>query len=183
MFCMKCGVKLPDDAAFCYKCGKPVVLPDDAEAAKPAAPAARGCTPGKKYRCFGPEDDSLRTEAERRYHLEKSELYGEGGINGFYCWNYTVLDDGTFVGWVYMHIKKYRDAGAKDHYYNLYRVDPDGTATFLNAGSRSGIEDMFVLDGYAYWSGYGIDHPQGAYRVNIYDGSAAEKLTEDQWPK
>ena len=21
MFCMKCGTKLPDDAAFCYKCG------------------------------------------------------------------------------------------------------------------------------------------------------------------
>ncbi len=26
MFCTKCGAKLPDDSAFCYKCGAPCTV-------------------------------------------------------------------------------------------------------------------------------------------------------------
>jgi hypothetical protein len=28
VFCTKCGSKNPDDAGFCYKCGKPIFVPD-----------------------------------------------------------------------------------------------------------------------------------------------------------
>ena len=63
--------------------------------------------------------------------------------------NYVVLEDGSQVGFLYMHAPKYKDAF--DNYYNLYRLDPDGTATYLDAGSRGGIESLYVQDGYAYW--------------------------------
>lgn len=170
MFCMECGAKLPDHAKFCMNCGTRV---GEMSGAAAAAPAARSCTPGKKYQVFAIIDDEAKEKDEKTYG---NFLHTEIGANDFYCGYYARLEDGTAVGWVYKHIAKYKNEF--DHYYNLYRVDPDGTATFLGAGSRSGIEEMYVKDGYAYWCGFGVlpGQDSGWYRTNIYDTTPAERL-------
>ena len=56
--------------------------------------------------------------------------------------NYVSLDDGTMVGFVFGHTARYR--AAEDFGYNLYRLNPDGTAVFLNAGCRRGGSELYV---------------------------------------
>ena len=160
MFCMECGTKLPEGAKFCFNCGTKT-----GEAAS-AAPAEvnRGCTPGKKYEVF-----KLYQQKDADEEKWGDFAVNEVGEEDFYCGYYTRLDDGTAVGWVYGHISKY--AEAEDFFYNLYRADRDGTAQFLGAGCRSGIENMYVQDGYVYWND-GDKH----YRTGIYDDSPEEKI-------
>ena len=169
---MECGTKLPDGAKFCMNCGTKLGEVASAPAAPAAPAAARGCTPGKKYEVFKIAENKGLADQKKfgQAFFKGTEIES----NAFYCDYYTRLDDGTAVGWIYKHIKKYADE--KDYYYNLYRLDMDGTATFLGTGARSGIEDMYVLDGYAYWYGFGTGEGSGAYRKNIYDNSPVEKL-------
>ena len=58
--------------------------------------------------------------------------------------------DGTMVGFVFGHTARYR--AAEDFGYNLYRLNPDGTAVFLNAGCRRGGSELYVQDGKAHWT-------------------------------
>lgn len=67
--------------------------------------------------------------------MKQSEL-GATPYAGFDFTNYVSLDDGTMVGFVFGHTARYR--AAEDFGYNLYRLNPDGTAVFLNAGCRRG---------------------------------------------
>ena len=69
---------------------------------------------------------------------------------GFDFTNYVSLDDGTMVGFVFGHTARYR--AAEDFGYNLYRLNPDGTAVFLNAGCRRGGSELYVQDGKAHWT-------------------------------
>ena len=68
-------------------------------------------------------------------------------------------------GFNYGHINKYK--GEKDHYYNLYKVT-ENSWTYLNAGSRGGIEDCSIQGNYCYFdTTYGI-------RAKL-DGSGMER--------
>ena len=58
--------------------------------------------------------------------------------------------DGTMVGFVFGHTARYR--AAEDFGYNLYRLNPDGTAVFLNAGCKRGGAELYVQDGKAHWT-------------------------------
>ena len=146
MFCHECGTKVEDGWKFCPKCGTAI---DNSVAFDVKT---SNMLPGKKYECFNQFDYSEKNKAKaRKYYdfLAKSEFKDS---NAFYLDCFTALEDGTLVGFVYGHYNpKYKDVSdIKDYYYNLYRVDPDGTITFLNAGIRGGIENFYVQDGYAY---------------------------------
>lgn len=71
----------------------------------------------------------------------------------FYGDNYIVLNDSLVVGFRYGHIARYQ--GEENYYYNLYKYE-NGKISFLNIGSRSGIESLIIYNGFAYWenSGY-----------------------------
>lgn len=47
MFCTKCGVENPDDAAYCHKCGTPSFSQSKTEAAKPVEPPTPQTSPPK----------------------------------------------------------------------------------------------------------------------------------------
>lgn len=53
------------------------------------------------------------------------------------------------VGFVFGHTARYRAAEDFDH--NLYRLNPDGTAVFLNAGCKRGGAELYVQDGKAHF--------------------------------
>ncbi len=143
MFCHECGSKVENGWKFCPKCGTAMVQTGDVVS---DASAKSNMIPGKKYVSF-----NGNRKAAQKYDdfLLKSEFKD---FNGFYLDCFTALEDGTLVGFAYGHHNpKYKDrTDVEDFYYNLYRVDPDGTITFLNAGIRGGIENFYVQDGYAY---------------------------------
>ena len=148
MFCHECGLKVENGWKFCPKCGTAMVNEDTVSNVSEKS----NMIPGKKYECFNQFDYSEENKAKARKYddfLAKSEFKA---WNPFHLDCFTVLEDGTLVGFVYGHHNpKYKDkTDIEDFYYNLYRVDPDGTITFLNAGIRGGIEDFYVQDGYAY---------------------------------
>lgn len=161
MFCFNCGKEVQDHWKFCKFCGAELIesadMPDRSKVYQS----------GKKYEI--PKsihyDKPQKWEEKGEEIRDRSELScrAEDGksLEGYYCDLFVILEDGTTVGFVYGHCKKYE--GAKNYKYNLYRVDPDGTATFLNDGSIGGIEDMYVQDGEAFWSWDGINH-----RVKIF---------------
>ena len=157
MFCMNCGTKLPDGAKFCMNCGTPV-----GSVGKAAASGSKYCIPGKKYQ-IKEANYGKKENFDDRPNNEMSE-------HDIWLNNYVKLEDGTVICWVYQHIQKNRNRGLEDYYYNLYRWNPDGTAEFLNAGSRSLIEEMFVLDDKIYF--YDWSTP---YRVSL-DGTGLEKI-------
>ena len=140
MFCMNCGTQLPDGAKFCMNCGTKV-----GEVGAGAVPS------GKKYPSYAmlyPNSMAyLESPAYQRERglMKQSEL-GATPYAGFDFTNYVALDDGTMVGFVFGHTARYR--AAEDFGYNLYRLNPDGTAVFLNAGcSRASCADRTVCAG------------------------------------
>lgn len=141
MFCTECGSKIDAGWKFCQNCGNKL----NGEA--PASPAKSSnsglCLPGKKYTVLPPQEAQNYKD-----FIRSSEV--NGGNPGFYGNNFTVLEDGTLIGFKYGHTPKYQNAGAENFHYNLYRVTPDGVATFLNAGIHGSIESFYVLDNYAY---------------------------------
>ena len=80
---------------------------------------------------------------QRERGLMKQAELGATPYAGFDFTNYVSLDDGTMVGFVFGHTARYR--AAEDFGYNLYRLNPDGTAVFLNAGCRRGGSERFSL--------------------------------------
>ena len=87
---------------------------------------------------------------QRERGLMKQSELGATPYAGFDFTNYVSLDDGTMVGFVFGHTARYR--AAEDFGYNLYRLNPDGTAVFLNAGCRRGGSELYVQDGKAHWT-------------------------------
>ena len=144
MFCMNCGTQLPDGAKFCMNCGTKV-----GEVGASAVPS------GKKYPSYAmlyPNSMAyLESPAYQRERglMKQSEL-GATPYAGFDFTNYVSLDDGTMVGFVFGHTARYR--AAEDFGYNLYRLNPDGTAVFLNAGCKRGGTELYVQDGTAHWT-------------------------------
>ena len=155
MFCIECGSKLPENAKFCMECGTKVPAPPAPEA------EISSCLPGKKYEVF-------RTYAENDADQDKYGDFAESDIaeNDFFCGYYTRLEDQSAVGWVYGHINKFADR--PDDGCNLYRVEKSGSAQYLGAGSKDGIETMYVLDGWVYWRS-----AESWYKTGIYDDSPA----------
>ena len=87
---------------------------------------------------------------QRERGLMKQSELGATPYAGFDFTNYVSLDDGTLVGFVFRHTARYR--AAEDFGYNLYRLNPDGTAVFLNAGCKRGGTELYVQDGKAHWT-------------------------------
>jgi len=186
MYCMECGTKLPEGAKFCMNCGTKVI-----KEKKPAS--ARGCKPGKKYT----EDTPNYTDRNLFDIMEHSYLKRHGIIE-----KNIVLDDGTTVFWVPTiwdngHASNYevvvedgwrkylvkrddpskRYSGLKD--ISLYRVDPDGTTEYLNAGYSNGEpRAFFIMDGVIYWCDYDCIW----YCTGIYDDKGAETIgAKPEW--
>ena len=130
MFCMNCGTQLPDGAKFCMNCGTKV-----GEVGAGAVPA------GKKYPSYAmlyPDSMAyLESPAYQRERglMKQSEL-GATPYAGFDFTNYVSLDDGTLVGFLFGHTARYR--AAEDFGYNLYRLNPNGTA--VCAGRKSALD-------------------------------------------
>lgn len=178
MFCVACGKPIENNWKFCPHCGAktpdlqpvaPVVTPTAS-----AAPVSCAAEPeeervskrwirGKEYRI--PDAYKKNTQWDKMdqwvgEHSELKECTANGkSLPGFYNRCFTILEDDTLIGFMYGHCKRYENCPSFK--YNLYRVDPDGTAIFLNAGSEGGIEQMVVKDGYAYWTW------DQAYKVKI----------------
>lgn len=83
MFCQNCGAEIPDDAAFCSKCGEKIVLADEeAEAAAEIVPAE-------------PETSAVEKPARKKKAKEEPRVYQaekRGNImfceDGKYRWYY-----------------------------------------------------------------------------------------------
>jgi hypothetical protein len=92
----------------------------------------------------------------------------EGTVNGQHAgrlYRECLFTGDALYGFNYGHINKYK--GEKDHYYNLYKVT-ENSWTYLNAGSRGGIEDCSIQGNYCYFdTTYGI-------RAKL-DGSGMER--------
>lgn len=144
MFCMNCGTKLPDGAKFCMNCGTKL------GEVSPAVSSAEKKYPS--YAMLYPNSmiylDSPAYQREREL-MKHSEL-GSTPYSGFDFTNYAALEDGTMVGFVFGHTDRCRTA--EDFGYNLYRLNPDGTAVFLNAGCRRSGENLYVQNGTAHWT-------------------------------
>lgn len=172
MKCILCGTELPETAKYCMECGAKIAHRcPKCDAAIPAD--ARYCS-----NCGTKLTEGTRTVVVNEKCVVGNRKLPEGfqsemGDKPFYCGYYTMLPDDACVGWVYGHIEKFKDA--PDFYYNLYYVSPQGKAVFLNAGGRSGIEDMFVYDHAAYWRGY-----DGCYRAPL-DGLGATLVSEEEF--
>ncbi|MCR4792847.1 MAG: hypothetical protein K5871_08855 [Lachnospiraceae bacterium] len=119
------------------------------------------CVFGKKY----PRAEKQKS-ADYTADMEKTVL-----TSGLKICEYVKIENGSLVCFVYGHIDKFKNE--KDYHYNLYRLDPDGEVSFLSAGTRGGIETLYVEDNFAYWDDFGKQ-----YRVSIFNG-LAEKYNED----
>ena len=79
MFCINCGVQLPDDARFCMKCGK-------AQQPVPDAPTPTPARGGWEYREFSVELDGREYEATGY------------PFNGSIPWDNATVNRGFFIG-------------------------------------------------------------------------------------
>jgi hypothetical protein len=139
MFCTNCGAKVEDSWKFCNSCGA-ALKPIEGVKISKIENSSNSWLPNKEYRVrlMDYEEKSKYRNIQRDSEL-KTVFYGD---------NFVVLEDGTQIGFVYGHISKYK--GEESFYYNLYKLTPNGTATFLGAGIRGNIESFYVLNGVAY---------------------------------
>lgn len=93
----------------------------------------------------------------------------------FYGRNYLTLPDGNRIGFCYGHTPTYQNA--QNFSYNLYQVDAQGNAVFLNAGSIGGIESLTVYKNFVYWEYfntiYRYDFNTGIFSDSSQDASIA----------
>lgn len=139
MFCTNCGAKVEDTWKFCNNCGNALKPVEEVKISK-FENSSNSWLPNKEYRVklMDYEEKSKYRDIQRRSELRTT----------FYCDNFVVLEDGTQIGFVYGHAPKYKDE--KSFYYNLYKLTPDGIATFLGTGMRGNIESFYILNGVAY---------------------------------
>lgn len=171
-FCSKCGAKL-DEAKYCGQCGAEIhdgdlfcehcgaKLGGKEVRPRPIRSSVRQkCIPDKEYITYNRminiaalENKEQFKELQRKRN-EYRQIQQKSELAGHLFWQdcFVVLEDGTMVGFIQGHTQKYLDAGAEDYHFNLYRLETDRSATFLNAGIRSSIENMYVLNGFAYCS-------------------------------
>ncbi len=91
--------------------------------------------PGKRYDFYKGKDKA------KNYGFQKnSELQG-----AFHMSLYIIMEDGSQVGFKYGA----NPADEAQDGFNLYRLDADGKATYLDASIESGVETLYVQDGYA----------------------------------
>ena len=91
--------------------------------------------PGKRYDFYRGKDKA------KNYQFQKnSELQG-----AFHMSLYIIMEDGSQVGFKYGA----NPADETQNGFNLYRLDADGKATYLDASIESGVETLYVQDGYA----------------------------------
>ena len=91
--------------------------------------------PGKRYDFYKGKDKA------KNYAFQKnSELQG-----AFHMSLYIIMEDGSQVGFKYGA----NPADETQNGFNLYRLDADGKATYLDASIESGVETLYVQDGYA----------------------------------
>ena len=91
--------------------------------------------PGKRYDFYKGKDKA------KNYGFQKnSELQG-----AFHMSLYIIMEDGSQVGFKYGA----NPADETQNGFNLYRLDADGKATYLDASIESGVETLYVQDGYA----------------------------------
>ena len=91
--------------------------------------------PGKRYDFYKGKDKA------KNYAFQKnSELQG-----AFHMSLYIIMEDGSQVGFKYGA----NPADETQNGFNLYRLDVDGKATYLDASIASGVETLYVQDGYA----------------------------------
>ena len=91
--------------------------------------------PGKRYDFYKGKDKA------KNYAFQKnSELQG-----AFHMSLYIIMEDGSQVGFKYGA----NPADETQNGFNLYRLDADGKVTYLDASIESGVETLYVQDGYA----------------------------------
>lgn len=201
MYCIYCGKKLPDDARFCMSCGKQVVNIDEPNSLTEGSrkdlmsadkEVAHIVTNNKKNFIYRPgeiyrSNCYVWKRKKGKYECPIKEVKtDEGMINtNSFIWdmnNLIVLDDGTTLGWNYANRFMENTAQKKDyknHYYNLYRIDPDGTPHYVNGdGGLGGIEHLFFKDGYAYWN---TDFR--CRRTNIFNDEPTEAVGEEEYKR
>lgn len=139
MFCTNCGAKVEDSWKFCNGCGSALKPVEGVKISK-IENSAHSWLPDKKYcvKTMEYEEKSKYRQIQRNSEM-KTTFYGD---------NFVILEDGTQIGFVYGHIDKYK--GSTMFHYNLYKLTPNGVATFLNGGIRGNIESFYVLNGVAY---------------------------------
>ena len=91
--------------------------------------------PGKRYDFYKGKDKAANYQFQKN-----SELKG-----AFHMSLYIVMEDGSQIGFKYGT----HPADETKDGFNLYRVDADGKATYLDMSIQSGVETLYVLDGYA----------------------------------
>lgn len=82
--------------------------------------------------------------------------------HSFYKDPYINVQNGFIVGIVY---------GAKNHYYQIFRANSDGSVIDLNCGDRM-LDDIKVIDNWAYWRGYRVNIDSGEWMVLDSENSA-----------
>ena len=91
--------------------------------------------PSKRYDFYKGKDKA------KNYAFQKnSELHG-----AFHMSLYIIMEDGSQIGFKYGA----NPADETQNGFNLYRLDADGKATYLDASIESGVETLYVQDGYA----------------------------------
>ena len=91
--------------------------------------------PGKRYDFYKGKDKA------KNYGFQKnSELQG-----AFHMSLYIIMEDGSQIGFKYGA----NPVDEAQNGFNLYRLDADGKATYLDASIESGVETLYVQDGYA----------------------------------
>ncbi len=91
--------------------------------------------PGKRYDFYKGKDKAANYQFQNN-----SELKG-----GFHMSLYIVMEDGSQIGFKYGA----NPADETKDGFNLYRLDADGKVTYLDTTIQSGVETLYVLDGYA----------------------------------
>ena len=91
--------------------------------------------PGKRYDFYKGKDKA------KNYGFQKnSELQG-----AFHMSLYIIMEDGSQIGFKYGA----NPVDEAQNGFNLYRLDADGKAIYLDASIESGVETLYVQDGYA----------------------------------
>ena len=123
----------------------------------------------------------------------KGLVYEKDGKIGYNnkMYHKITLEDGTLIGFMNGHIKKYRNYYildsrlSDDCFYAMYRIDVDEnkelkTPIFLGPITMD-IDSLRVKDGYAYWKyklNYFVDEVYW-YKTNIFTGESVEISEKD----